>query len=364
MKIAILTFHNSPNNAGAVLQAFALQRTLEKMGHDARLLDYHRERGDIVPWWSFSSVRGAYYTIRRLPLEFCRLRKCDAFRRRALSLIATQYGGRIEHTDADAYIVGSDQVFNPIHNEGNPNFLLDFVPEGKRRIAYGASFGTTRFTDEYRALMQMHLPQFDNISVREAEGVGIVRDVAKRDATLVCDPTLLLDVVEYERFECPRRRAERTPYGFVYLIGNPPQARRIAAQVAERMGVGRVLVCTNRRAEWHWPRHGIFREKYVYAPDDFLRYVSEAAFIVTNSFHGTAFSILYQRPFFTLMNGTDGDLRMQTMLDGLWLSHRAVCAEVRDVNYSVIDWLDVHNRLEQMRQRAISFLKGALEGSR
>lgn len=363
MKIAILTFHNSPNNAGAVLQAFALQRTLEKMGHDARLLDYHRERGDIVPWWSFSSLRGVYYTIRRLPLEFCRLRKCDAFRRRALSLIATQYGGRIGHTDADAYIVGSDQVFNPIHNECNPSFLLDFVPLGKKRIAYGVSFGTTRFSNEYRVSMSTHLPHFTAISVREKEGMQIVKEIANRGATLVCDPTLLLNASEYDAFKS--NAAECCPYGFVYLIGNSPNARKIAAQIAERMGIERVLVCTNRRAEWHCPRHGIFREKYVYAPDDFLQYISHAAFVVTNSFHGTAFSILYQRPFFTLMNGTAGDSRMQTMLGVFGLARRTIAENaIDDRKLGDIDWQAVSSRLERMRSGSIAFLQSALEDRR
>ena len=92
MTVAILTFHNSPNNAGAVLQTWALQRTIEKLGHEAVIIDYHRQRGDLVPWWSFKSLRQIYHTLKRMPWEMIRLRKCDRFRRRHLDLVGTQFG--------------------------------------------------------------------------------------------------------------------------------------------------------------------------------------------------------------------------------------------------------------------------------
>ena len=318
MTVAILTFHNSPNNAGAVLQAWALQRTIEKLEHEAVIIDYHRQRGDLVPWWSFKSLRQIYHTLKRVPWEAMRLRECDRFRRRHLNLVASQFGGRIAYRDADAYIVGSDQVLNPLHNEKSPDFLLDFAPSGKRRIAYGASFGTDKFDEDYRHLLGTSLPKFDALSVREMSGVETVRKVAGIAASVVLDPTLLLAPDEYTPLMSDAlRRTPTVPYVFLYLVGSHPDARRIALGKAKEVGATRIVVMTNSRAEWHWPQTGAFRRIHVFTPADFLSHISQAACVVTNSFHGTAFSLIFKRHFTSLRNGTAGDDRMATLLNAV-----------------------------------------------
>ena len=315
MRVAILTFHNSPNNAGAVLQAWALQRTLEEMGHEAVIVDYHRQRGDLVPWWSFKSLRQIYHTLKRMPWETIRLRECDRFRRRHLNLVGTQFGGRIGYREADAYIVGSDQVFNPLHNEKNPDFLLDFAPLGKRRIAYGASFGTNAFDADYLRLLVSFLPKFDALSVRETLGVEMIKHIAGVDARLVLDPTLLLASDEYTPLMGDAlRKVPTKPYVFLYLIGSHPDARRIAVEKAKEVGATRIVMMTNGRAEWHGLQTGAFRRIHVFTPADFLSHISQAAYVVTNSFHGTAFSLIFRRRFTSLKNGGSGDARMATLL--------------------------------------------------
>ena len=318
MKVAILTLHNTPNNCGAVLQAYALQRVLEKMGHEAAIIDYYRERGDLKPWWSFSSVGGIYHTAKRLFVESLRLRKCRAFRCRHLNLTTAEYGGRVQYRGADAYITGSDQVFNPVHNENNPDFLLDFVPPGKRRIAYGASFGTDMFDDGYTSMLKASLPRFDALSVREEKGAETIRKLSGIPAQIVADPTLLLDADEYSPLMASASmRVPEGPYVFVYLIGNHHDAMRIAMEKAGETGARRILLMTNGRAEWHWPQFGMVRRVWVFTPADFLALISSAAHVVTNSFHGTAFSVIFSRSFTSLKNGTAGDARMETLLETL-----------------------------------------------
>ena len=317
MKVAILTFHNSPNNAGAVLQAWALQRTLEKLGHQACIIDYHREHCDMVPWWSFKSLGGLYYTLKRFPCEIVRQKCCNAFRRCSLKRVGTKHGGHVDFQGADAYIVGSDQVFNHRNNEMNPDFLLDFVPHGKKRIAYGASFGTDAFPDEYVQMLEKSLPKFDALSVREDSGSETVRRMAGVDAQVVLDPTLLHNAEEYRSLmagvRCVTLLAE--PYVFMYIIGRHPDAQRIALEKAREIGAKRIVVMTNGRAEWHLPQHGLLKRIHIFTPADFLSYISRAAYVVTNSFHGTAFSIIFNRPFASLRNGTSGDSRMTTLLN-------------------------------------------------
>ena len=338
MKVAILTFHNSPNNAGAVLQAWALQRTIEKLGHDVSIIDYYRQRGDLVPWWSFKTLRGLFYTFKRFPFEMMRILKCRKFRQRNLNLASAQYGGRIEYKDADAYIVGSDQVFNPIHNEMNPDFLLGFVPDGKKRISYGASFGTNMFPEEYVRMLKNLLPKFKALSVREQTGSETVKRIADFDAQVVLDPTLLLDGNEYQHlFVKELKHIPKDPYVFLYIIGSHSDARRIAEEKANEVGATNIIVMTNKRAEWHSPQTGKFRRIHVFTPADFLAHISNAAYVVTNSFHGTAFSIVFNRRFTVLKNGTPGDDRMVTLLK-----------------------LAESQGLESHRINSIAFLKGAL----
>lgn len=315
MKVGILTFHNSPNNAGAVLQAWALQHTIEKLGHDASIIDYHRLKGDLVPWWSLKTLRGLFYTFKRFPFEMIRLWKCRRFRCLNLNLVGTQYGGRVSYKDSDAFIVGSDQVFNPTNNELNPDFLLDFVPSGKNRISYGASFGTDKFPEEYVQKLKDLLPRFKALSVREATGLETVKRITGLDAQVVLDPTLLLDDNEYRHlFVKELKHIPKDPYVFLYVIGSHSDARRIAEEKANETGVKNIIIMTNQRAEWHCPQVGKFRRIHIYTPADFLAYISNASYVVTNSFHGTAFSVIFNRRFTVLKNGTSGDDRMTTLL--------------------------------------------------
>lgn len=338
MKVAILTFHNSPNNAGAVLQAWALQRTVEKLGHVPVIIDYYRRRCDMVRWWNLASLRGVYYTLKRFPWEAMRIRKCNAFRRQNLNLDGTQYGGRVRYRNAEAFIVGSDQVFNPLNNECNPDFLLDFVPAGKKRIAYGASFGTNDFPEEYIRILKKSLPKFDALSVREHMGVESIRRIVDIDASVVLDPTLLLMAAEYRPLMMGAQiRVPTRPFVFLYIVGKHPDAYKIALAKAKEVGAQSIVVMTNGYAEWHVPHCGIFRRAYIYSPADFLAHIETAAFVVTNSFHGTAFSLIFNRSFVSLKNGTLGDSRIATLLDS---AHRF--------------------GLDASREKSIAFLREAL----
>ena len=339
MKVAILTFHNSPNNAGAVLQAWALQRKLDKLGHETSIIDYHRKRGDRNNWWGFGSLGGLYYTLKRFPLEMIRQSRCNLFRHRNLNLTSAEYGERVQFRDADAFIAGSDQVFNPVHNEMNPDFLLDFVPPGKRRIAYGASFGTDDFSVEYMRILRECLPRFNALSVREETGAEIIKKIAGVESQVVLDPTLLLNVDEYKPLmaDAVSAHVPTEPYVFVYLIGQHKDARRVAFEKARETGARRIVVMTNARAEWYWPRKGLVRHVNIFTPADFLAYVANAAYVVTNSFHGTAFSVIFNRNFMSLLNCTAGDSRMVTLLNA-----------------------KENGTLEAMRTQSISFLKEAL----
>ena len=149
--------------------------------------------------------------------------------------------------------------------------------------------------------------------------MATIKNIAGIDSLVVLDPTLLFDADEYRPLMAGGRSASPSnePYVFMYIIGNHPDARLIALEKAREIGAKRIVVMTNGRAEWHLPQLGTFRRIHVYSPSDFLAHIASAAYVVTNSFHGTAFSIVFNRHFLSLRNGTSGDSRMTTLLNAV-----------------------------------------------
>ena len=358
MKAGVLTFHNSLN-CGAVLQAYALQTILQRLGVKVYVLDFLRKR-DNVKCFSAESLSALYHSLRRLVLERIRIGKYARFRRRVLNLTRTIRASDQMPTEFDVFLVGSDQVWNPVNNERNMHFFLDFVPCGKKRIAYAASCGAKSFPTDYEDQMKPLLGKFNAISVREQEAIPMLERLTGLSPSLVCDPSLLLDAEDYLRIASARRQVKE-PYVCVYVIGQHGKALAIARNIADRIGVRRIVILGNRRAEWRLPDVGREKNVYMYGPSEFLRYVSDAEFVVTNSFHGTAFSLVFNKEFVSALNGTEGDGRMLTLLDRVGLRSRALLPTWKGLPEAAIDYNKVVGRLGVLRAESLMFLKEALE---
>ena len=366
MKVGVLTFHRA-HNCGAMLQNYALQTVLRRLGAEPETIDFNA----IGEEHRFPKFSGLTFRqcIRRM-IEFVlsvgvfdlRLARFNRFRKRNLKITGRVAAG--EWPSAfDFYIVGSDQVFQPnLTKQYLKEFLLEGVPPEKR-ISYAASFGYESLPEAFRTTFKVELSQFHAISVREESGARIIKKELGLDVPVevVLDPTLLLDSAEYEKVETRVRVPEK--YVLVYSIGGADaKLREVANDVADRMNAKVMFVNACRRSYFRTPHDDLL----AISPDRLLYLVRHAAYVVTTSFHGVAFSLIYRRQF-TAIIPKDSKVagRIPALLNRLGIPERAT-AEISPIDrireqYDIrIDYDAVGVRLGTLRKESLDFLEKAL----
>ena len=351
MKIGILTFHWA-SNYGAVLQAYALQEHLRQAGHAVEIINYQPVR--VIVRLKLGRVR------ERDIAGMVKTWRIRSFRRRNLHLSRSRFYSsralRLAPLEYDAVVCGSDQVWNEwfvLWAEPRPtlSYYLDFVPGG-HRVAYAVSFGTEKLTDRVAALVAGELAKFSAIGVREDSGQAIVKEF-DIEAEVVLDPTLLLERRVYDRL-LSLEDSRQVPRLMTYLLHkNQEFANAISDYVRET----HFVECVSPGG---WvPVSGV---------EGWLAQIRGSQFVVTNSYHGVIFSIIYHKPFIVVpvahsnMNG-----RIETLLGKLDLLGRIA----NDLDHEfldrlvlgVIDWVSVDVELANLRAASTSFLSSALMGS-
>lgn len=374
MKIGIITILKV-NNYGAELQAFALQRKLCSMGFDAEIIDYlyykhkrHRRERISMPAFPFPFTKRVKEILLPVVERFRSLgsRKAhkrrragfEAFHRRHTRFSEVQYTRYSQlyaaAPDYDVYCVGSDQVWNPgCYTSLNPYFLT-FAPEGKRRISYASSFGVARIPQNARSYFERALNGLDRIAVREQTGQRIVEELTGREATVVADPTLLLPRGEWEKV-ASYGKAPRSGYLLIYDLRGSAPLTEAALQVARERGLGIVRICKTASAQ-DGKESGIVNITDA-APDDFVGLFAKAAFVVTNSFHGTAFSHIFRRDFLCVLpRKRDNNSRITDLLRRLGDEDRIVYEGDRLPALPSVDWRAVGERLDDYVKLSESYL--------
>lgn len=303
-------------------------------------------------------ARAAGYPKRKVR-GFYRARRFRAFRR-----FTTRHIAETDHVVAagvlpegfgeryDAFITGSDQVWNPTWGRGAAFDFLTFAPREKR-IAYAASFGLSHVPEERTADFADWLSGMAAISVREAAGADIVRLLAGREADVVIDPTLMLTPEEWLRFASAARAKPKKPYALAYFLGaiSDEHERSIRALTAEHQ------LATARLASSSDPR------RYTAGPGEFLDYVSSAALVVTDSFHGAALAILFGKPLIVFPRSGAGpsmDSRMETLLTAFDLQSRRWESVARAGDALAPPPPRSRDVLERERAKALEFLRRSL----
>ena len=315
MKICIITCQNA-YNYGARLQAFALARYLQQQGQDVNVIDYRPDymRGDVqVLFWPGLSVKKWGKMILQFPARYRakhRKQYFDNFSRQYIPLTSKTYWNiddlRANAPEADLYIAGSDQIWNTDFRNGtDPGYYLDFGSEHTRRISYAASFATEDVATTAREFVRNKLARFDAISVREHSALHILNSLGYC-GTEVLDPVFLLPKSDWEKIA--DNTGEREKYVFVYDFMNSPAVRKKAQYIAKENGLSifsigdkRLLYCD---------------KNYIYAgPQTFLGLIRNASYIVSNSFHGTAFAMIFAIPC-AIVNREDGlNVRMRDLAE-------------------------------------------------
>lgn len=356
MKIGILTQHFLLNYGG-IIQNFALQQVLLELGHEPLTFEhdtcYSRTR------WLLRTAKQILKTrsLKGLPVyptyqgrignkNFIKfvLKNIRSVTVKDFTPDLTQKYG------LDAYIVGSDQVWRPAFNLGPRlgNMFLDFAGDDVNKISYAASFGCKEweYTEEQERMCGKLAKRFDAISVREASGVDLCKEHFGVDATLVLDPTLLLNKEDYGKVchDVPKKEK----HIFVYSLVVSEGVLAVAEKVAEAMGLSIIVKQAGRKLK---------KEDTI---EDWFAEFRDADYVVTDSFHGMVFSIIFNKPFSIVMNPSGGNDRYLSLLSQLGLMERIVSDELQPV-FSAIDWSDVNHRLTELRKASFEFLKTNLK---
>ena len=368
MKIGQLTFHAS-HNYGSVLQAYALSKYLQMLGHETEFINLRPlaqlETYRIVQP-NLHGVHKAYRyliypALRRRYLEF------ERFITRVLPLSAEEYHSTRElkerRFDYDAYVCGGDQIWNPACQDFEPAYYLQFLPpeDTSRRIAYSPSLGKTQFDEQTQAQLGRWVRCFDAVSVREQRGAALIERVSGRPVQTVCDPVLLLDRAQWEQLAVKPRY--KKPYILVYFLENNHGRRDLIESLRQTLGFD-VVVLNEYVRDLFKPYH----RAYGASPEEFVGLFLNAAFVYTNSFHGTTFSTLFGKPFLTAVAPdqenaeNNNDSRKIDYLTRLGLEARLYTGGTPDMQSLLqVDYQNAGARLREFREESGQFLIRALE---
>ena len=358
MRINTITCHNV-YNLGASLQAYALAAYLQGQGHEVQIIDYqplylrhYRLAGVPNPCYDKPLLREAYQ-IAKFPgrlydrLTSKRKKAFDRFTAEYLPVTQTTYFDvaalRANPPEADLYIAGSDQIWNPLFRNGkDPAFFLNFVPEGKRRISYAASFAVETLEKQDDDRMKPWLEKLDAVSVRESSGVALLADMGIKGVQVV-DPVFLLPKEAWKKLAVLPSMQD---YILVYDFDNNPKVKEIAQTISRKTGRKIVSLFPVDWADELWADAG---------PCEFLGAIQNAGIVLSNSFHATAFSLIFGKDFY-VVNRTEGiNARMKDLVGDLGLADRLICAVPNAI--TAVDYPNVVPLLEKKIIASKDYLK-------
>lgn len=361
MKIDIVTLHRA-QNYGSVLQTFALQKQIEELGHQASILDYYPERytnKGLLKRLKNKSRRfknPLVLLIAKLLIYPSYLRKGIQFNKfmHYLNLekpsFATNEEGMGRFTDADAYCAGSDQIWNSHWNEGVEKALfLDFVPKGKLCFSYAASIGLSNIPANEIDETKLLLDKFEFLSLREDKGVELVKELGRTDAVQCLDPTLLMSKEEWSQYADDSYKGKE--YVLTYNLHHDPEIDKCAKAIASKYHL------QIRNISYNW--HDIIRHGHLdWCPtvEGFLGLIKNAKYVVADSFHATAFSIIFEKSF-VVITPEVASSRLSSLLKMLGLDdHNINKFTSLKVIEQPIDYIRVKSIMATKQRESISYL--------
>ncbi len=358
-RAAVITFHRALNY-GAILQAFALENILEEIGVHADIIDYrcpHMERiyrpfdvrycktlsagakkciksfGLIKKRHNFNEFTKKYLTV----TEKCRTKK-------DLQKAASGF---------ETIITGSDQVFNPDAVGGDFSYFLDFADPDVKKIAYAASIGYDSFPQKYKSKCIEHLKSFESVSVREKSMCESVAELTDKTVENVLDPTLLLSSSKWINIaKKPHNLPDK--YILVYMMEGCKYTIEKARALADGKDCKLVLINPTLRQRLTCKDFIMY---IAASPEEFVGMFAEAEAVVTNSFHGVAFSLIFKKEFYAEASNAEKSSRITDLLELFDLSDRLLPNEKNGKT----DWEKVNSQLLKEQIKSISWLKNSLK---
>lgn len=364
-KVGILTFHGA-HNYGSVLQSYASVMTLRKLGYKPEIINL-RNQAQIDAYRIFNNPT----LLRRLfklviyPKLLSRHRKFEYFINYVLPVSSKEYrtGSEIDvdQLDYDLYYTGSDQIWNPACQDFESAYYLDFVRHKHPTIAYAPSLGKGQFDDDDKQLIKSLLENVDYLSCREISGAKLISELSGRPAEQVCDPVLLPDAEEWSKFAiAPKRRRK---YILAYFLDNNHGDRSQLEAIRQQTGF-EIIILNDYIRDFLNPH---IHQKLNASPQEFLGLIRDAEIVYTNSFHATAFSVIFQKQFVTAIAGSENvannnDSRKIDFLNSIGLGDRLIKNGQPIELSKTIDYTDAYDKLAAIRYRSLEYLTNALQG--
>ena len=354
-KITAVTFHRA-QNFGSVLQTYALSKTVSNIKDDVfyQVLDISSDAQKEL-YSHYKKVKGFNDLVKNavifLNSKKIRLRedKFKAFLENFLNLT--------NDTEADYFISGSDQIWNVRAKDFADFYFLDFA-ENAKKVSYAASFGPLKIDwNKYNKEKYISfLNDYSAVSVREEGSRENVELLTGKICDIHVDPTLLLTADEWRKIQSDANY-KNGKYILLYCLEPSKKQLRMAKMISKKLGLPIVVLRYNNKNDMF----NTFMKRYDAGPQDFLSYIDNAALVLTSSFHGTAFSLIYGKPFYVLDNGNDNRISFILRLTDTVDRNLEKFDEINEVNLMEPNCEKIQNALESERKRSIEFLRSALE---
>jgi len=365
MKTGVITFHNA-HNYGASLQTWALQKVLRNLGIQAKVIHYHpsaidalynpllkQDSNKIIQWLKRTKLR------KSVRQRYRKNERYNQFIRETFELEGdfTSYEELLNsNMDFDAYITGSDQVWNIDHTGGlDPAYFLGFAKEGVLKLSYAASIGNDQIAAEYKEDIASFLKMFDAISVREESVKSEIETLSEKEVSVVLDPTLLLQKEDYDELKKEYKLKEK--YILVYMMEENKELINLANSISKEVG----LPIIQRKQKRYFENE--ISNFYECLPSEFLSLVENAEYIITNSFHGTVFSLIYKKRFVSMLHSLTGN-RTSDLLKMLQEEKHLLYSE-KDFKgfeqFLIEDEMKLDKLLSELREQSIEFLVNSLK---
>ena len=363
-KIEIITL-NRIVNYGSVLQTFALQKKIEDLGYEAEVIDYFPERMTMMGM--LKRIKGKnkilkkplFYTIARIlmiPSYIKRFSIFNKFNKKYINLTNIQYhtdDDFINHPlDADAFCTGSDQTWNSDWNEGiTLPFYLNFTE--KYKFSYAASFGKSKISEEEGIQIKDYLNKYSKLSVRESSGVEILSNLGLYSYH-VLDPTLILGRDKWSALASTKY--ERKKYILMYNLNRNTRLREYAEKISKKNNLKLIYITYNFIDVFHKGKMACN-----ISVEDFVSLIKNASLVLTDSFHATAFSLIFKRNFY-IVYPQKFSTRLQSILQLTHLENRvANTMDEIDLN-NTINYEEVDELLLPEVELSIDYLQTSLKG--
>lgn len=346
-RVGIITIHKI-RNCGSTLQALSLQNYISLLGYDTELIDYKYPNAFHKRKIFYCILKDFYFFLRAI-IFFFKYNGDWGKKNRKFWMkyykLSPKYVSRKKIFSApplyDIYVVGSDQVWNTDYTYGDDVFLCSFAPSASKKISYASSVGHENIPEEYESSFRNYLTSFSNISIRDNKCKSYLEKLLDRNILTVCDPVFLTPsdfyntILQNSKVKVPKN------YILVYLLNymfEPfPDVCEIVDLIREKYQLPIVYMFGT-----HTQSKMVSADFYVPIPsvEDFLFLIKNAKFIITSSFHGTAFSIIFRKQFYSVVSRNSGDYRISDLLKLVNLSERAIeyNCKLDMQNMSNIEW--------------------------